>query len=58
LECFLEGCKPDGFAVLTMQVKALKMAVEKSIQTAHQGGFPLPNNLMLQFPLIADSLKI
>lgn len=54
----LEGCSTDGISALVKKVHFVRSSVQKSVDAARQDGFPLPNNLILEFPLISDRVKI
>lgn len=54
----LEGCPTDGIGELIRQIKFVRDATKKAIAAARQSGFPMPNNLILEFHCISDQLKI
>lgn len=54
----LEGYCADGIDEVLLQIKFVRDSIKKSKEAARQNGFPLPNNLTLEFPFISDRLII
>lgn len=53
----LENCVGDVSPLVDI-MKFVRNSIKASMEAARQRGFPMPNNLFLDFPLISDRLKI